>query len=109
MSILDKNSKIHISRISVKDDLVTDIDHAIELIGGLNGLIDLGDKILIKANINSPDRYPASSDLNFITAVVKLLQNYGLTDIAIGASSGLAWHPTSNVLKKKKSTHTSAI
>lgn len=96
------NSKIQVSRIPVTDDPVKDIDHAVELIGGLKGLIDPNDKILIKANFNSPDRYPASSDLNFIKAVVEVLKNYGATDITIGASSGLAWHPTSNVLKKKK-------
>jgi uncharacterized protein (DUF362 family) len=102
MSKSSSNSKIHVGRITVKDDLIKDIDRAVELIGGFKGLIDPNDKILIKVNFNSPDRYPASSDLNFIKALVELLKNYGSTNITIGASSGLAWHPTSNVLKKKK-------
>ncbi|MCJ7772137.1 MAG: DUF362 domain-containing protein [Desulfobacterales bacterium] len=102
MSKSANNTKIHVGRIAAKDNLIKDIDRAVELIGGLEGLIDPNDKILIKANFNSPDRYPASSDLNFIKAVVELLKNYGSTNITIGASSGLAWHPTSKVLKKKK-------
>ncbi|MBW1849000.1 MAG: DUF362 domain-containing protein [Deltaproteobacteria bacterium] len=102
MSLSEPNTKVHVGRVNVKDDLIKDIDRAVELIGGFKGLIDPNDKILIKANLNSPDKYPASSDLNFIKAVVELLKNHGSANITIGASSGLAWHPTSKVLKKKK-------
>ena len=102
MSKSANNNKIHVGRITVKDDLINDIDRAVELMGGIKKFFAPEDKILIKANFNSPDRYPASSDLKFIRAVVELLKNYGANDITIGASSGLAWHPTSKVLKKKK-------
>lgn len=94
--------KIGVGRIKVCGPLIDAVDQAVALIGGLNGLIKPEDKILIKANFNSPDKYPASSDLDFIVAVVSLFKGFGATDIAIGASSGLAWHPTSRVLKKKK-------
>lgn len=94
--------KIGVGRISVSGSLVEDIDRAIGFIGGFEKLINPTDKILLKGNFNSPDRYPASSDLKFIKATIEWLRNYGATDMTIGASSGLAWHPTSNVLKKKK-------
>jgi uncharacterized protein (DUF362 family) len=96
------NSKIHVGRVDVKDDLISDIGRAVGLIGGLKGLINPNDKILLKVNANSPDKYPASSDPSFIKAVVEILKAHGTTDITLGASSGLAWHPTSKVLKKKK-------
>jgi len=102
MSLSVSNSKIYVGRVHAKEELIKDIGRAVELIGGFEDLINPNDKILIKINANSPDKYPASSDLNFIKAVVTFLNNNGFRKITIGASSGLAWHPTSKVLKKKK-------
>ncbi len=102
MSKSENSSKIHVGRITITDDLIADIGRCVNLIGGIQGMINPNDNILVKVNLNSPDRYPASSDLKFIKAVVEFLKNNGLIHITIGASSGLAWHPTSNVLKKKK-------
>ena len=98
----NNKSKILVSKVVAKGDLKTAVDKAIGLIGGLPKFVSPDEKVLIKANFNSPDQYPASSDPEFIKTVVTLLQESGVTEIALGASSGLAWQPTARVLKKKK-------
>jgi len=97
-----KNTKIIVSKVAVKDNLNAAINNAVELIGGFEKIISSEEKILIKGNFNSPNRYPASSDPNFIRSVVKMLRANGVTDISLGASCGLAWQPTARVLKKKR-------
>jgi uncharacterized protein (DUF362 family) len=98
----NNKSKILVSKVIEKGDLRAAISGAVALLGGFKQFFSSHDKVLIKANFNSPDRYPASSDPEFIKAVVTLLQESGVTEIALGASSGLAWQPTARVLKKKK-------
>ncbi len=98
----NNKSKILVSKVTEKGDLRAAISNAVALLGGFKKFFSSHDKVLIKANFNSPDRYPASSDPEFIKAVVTLLQESGVTEIALGASSGLAWQPTARVLKKKK-------
>jgi uncharacterized protein (DUF362 family) len=98
----NNKSKILVSKVIEKGDLRAAISDAVALLGGFKQFFSSHDKVLIKANFNSPDRYPASSDPEFIKAVVTLLQESGVTEIALGASSGLAWQPTARVLKKKK-------
>jgi len=98
----NNKTKILVSKVTEKGDLRATIFHAIALLGGFKKFFSSHDKVLIKANFNSPDRYPASSDPEFIKAVVTLLQECGVVEIALGASSGLAWQPTEKVLRKKK-------
>ena len=98
----NNKSKILVSKVTEKGDLRAAISDAVALLGGFKEFFSSHDKVLIKANFNSPDRYPASSDPEFIKAVVTLLQESGVTEIALGASSGLAWQPTARVLRKKK-------
>ena len=93
---------ILVGRASAVGDLPGAVGRAVELAGGLEGRVSPGDKVLIKGQYNSPDRYPASSDPGFIRAVVGLLRDHGVRDITLGASSGLAWAPTSRVLENKK-------
>jgi uncharacterized protein (DUF362 family) len=99
---MSSNSRVVVSKVFAKGDLKAAIEKAVTLIGGFPKFISFGDKVLIKANFNSPDRYPASADINFIRAVIALLREQGINDITLGASSGLAWQPTEKVLKKKK-------
>jgi uncharacterized protein (DUF362 family) len=98
----NNKSKILVSKVAAKGDLKAAVDKAVALIGGFPKFVSPDDKVLIKANFNSPDRYPASTDLQFIKAVVSLLRESGVIKITLGASSGLAWQPTEKVLKKKK-------
>ncbi|MFQ5827012.1 MAG: DUF362 domain-containing protein, partial [Dehalococcoidia bacterium] len=53
----------------------------------------------VKPNFNSPDPYPASTDLAFLRAVLELLLEAG-AKVTIGESSGGVWRPTRKVLQK---------
>jgi uncharacterized protein (DUF362 family) len=98
----NNKSKIPVSKVAAKGDLKAAVDKAVALIGGFPEFVSPDDRVLIKANFNSPNRYPASADLKLIKALVSLLRESGVSNITLGASSGLAWQPTEKVLKKKK-------
>jgi uncharacterized protein (DUF362 family) len=72
---------------------------ATDAIGGVRRALLPQDRILLKANFNSDDPYPASTDLGFLTAVVEVLRSEGVTNLTLGERSGWPWMPTNNVLK----------
>ncbi|NQT91902.1 MAG: DUF362 domain-containing protein [Lentisphaerae bacterium] len=57
-------------------------------------------RVLVKANFNSPDPYPASSDPTFLAALVANLKTLGASEIIIADSCGLAWQPATDVFRK---------
>lgn len=59
-----------------------------------------GKRVLIKANFNSPDPYPASSDPAFLASLINVLKELGAARIVIGDSCGLAWRPAADVFRK---------
>lgn len=76
------------------------IKQAVDLIGGIRKALDPGDRVLIKANFNSDDPFPASSDLGFLGAVVELLRDEGITNLTLGERAGWPWMPTARVLEE---------
>jgi len=72
---------------------------AVEAIGGFNRALQPGDRVLLKANFNSDDPFPASTDLDFLAAVVGLLREAGIADLTLGERSGWPWMPTAKVLE----------
>lgn len=72
-----------VSRVQASDNLKTDIKKAIEFIGGLNQLIQSGDLVTIKPNMNTADPYPASSDADFIQALGELILEAGAGKLQI--------------------------
>ena len=56
-----------------------------------------GRRVLIKANFNSPHRYPASTAPGFLAALAGALRDAGAGRIAIGDSCGLRWAPAERV------------
>lgn len=82
-----------------KRDLKAAVKEAVELIGGVRRALDPSDRVLLKANFNSDDPYPASTDLPFLAAVVGLLREEGITNLTLGERSGWPWMPTTDVLR----------
>lgn len=80
-------------------DLNTAVKAAVDAIGGVRKALQPQDRVLLKANFNSDDEYPASTDLGFLTAVVEVLREAGITNLTLGERSGWPWMPTSKVLK----------
>jgi uncharacterized protein (DUF362 family) len=71
----------------VQDNLLSSIDAAVKLIGGFRGIIDPGDDVTIKPNMNTADPYPASSDPQFIKALGEAILDAGAGKLRIIESS----------------------
>jgi uncharacterized protein (DUF362 family) len=86
------DGKVLLSKINVTGNLKTDISKAVELIGGFTKVINKGDHVLLKPNYNSADPPPATSDPEFLKAMVELLFENGAGKVTVGESSwqGLA-------------------
>jgi uncharacterized protein (DUF362 family) len=56
-------------------------------IGGFERLVEPGDEILVKPNFNTEDPPPASSDVEFVQAVIQLLYQHGAGRVVVGDSS----------------------
>lgn len=55
---------------------------------------------IVKPNFNSGDSFPASSNLEFVKAVVSLLYEAGTSKVTVLESSGLPWLSTVRVMKR---------
>lgn len=93
------DGKALVAKVKVGDNLRESVERAIALLGGLDRSISRGDKVLVKPNFNSPDPFPASTDLAFLRVVIELLQEAG-AKVTIGESSGGIWRPSRNVFRK---------
>ena len=82
-----KNGKVLVSRVSCADDLKKDILKTVNLIGGLDRSVEKGDTVLLKPNYNSSDPPPASSEPQFVRAIVELLFEHGAGKVILGESS----------------------
>jgi uncharacterized protein (DUF362 family) len=80
-------------------DLNVVVKAAVDAIGGVRSALQPQDRVLLKANFNSDDPYPASTDLGFLTAVVEVLRGEGITNLTLGERSGWPWMPTNKILK----------
>jgi uncharacterized protein (DUF362 family) len=58
--------------------------------------------VLIKINLNSSNPYPASTSLEMLETLIKLLVDVKVKKICIGDCSGLSHLPTRKVMKQKK-------
>lgn len=81
------DGKFLVSKISTGNDLKMDISKAVSLIGGFEKLIAKGDEVLLKPNYNSADAPSASTEPEFLKAVVELLYAHGAGKVVVGESS----------------------
>ncbi len=98
-NVLQRDGRPLVARMGGQTPLKAMIAGAVEKLGPLSLLVRPGDRVLVKPNFNSPDPPPASTDPEFLAAVVELLKDAG-AEVTVGESSGAIWRPTSNVLKK---------
>jgi uncharacterized protein (DUF362 family) len=94
-----RNNQPVIAKIKAKGDIRLAIGQAIGLMGNLEQAIGRGNRVLIKPNFNSPDPFPASTDLAFLQAVIELIQEAG-AEVVIGESAGAIWRPTKKVFNE---------
>lgn len=95
-----KDGKVLVSKVEATSNLKKSVKKAVQLIGGFGKTISPGDKVIVKPNFNSDDPFPASSDPEFVKAVVSLLYEAGASKVMIIESSGLPRLPTRRVMEK---------
>lgn len=81
-------------------DLKESVQRAVTALDVFNANSFSGRRVLVKANFNSPHRYPASSDPAFLAALVLIIREAGAASIIIGDSCGLKWRPAAAVFEK---------
>lgn len=81
------DGKSLVGKVHTTDELKTDILRAVDLIGGFAKVIEKGDDILLKPNYNSSDPPPATSDPEFLAALIELIFENGAKKITVGESS----------------------
>jgi uncharacterized protein (DUF362 family) len=95
-----QDGKALVSEVKATTNLKESVKRAVQLIGGFEKVISPGDKVIVKPNFNSDDPFPASSDPEFVKAVVSLLYETGASKVTILESSGLPWLPTKRVMER---------
>ena len=86
-NIFTNEGKALVSKVRCDSDLRQNIGRAMAAIGGFQRLVEPGDTILVKANFNTSDPPPASSDPQFVKAVIELLYEHGAGKVVLGESS----------------------
>lgn len=102
-NVFSENGKSLVSKVKYEKNLKETILESVDLIGGFEKVFRRyakGDTIMIKPNFNSDDPFPASSDPEFVKAVIELLYEYCAEKVIIGESSGVFWLPTRRVMEK---------
>ncbi len=94
------NNKALVSFVVTQEDIKSDVQKAVSLIGGFEKSLKTQDRILIKPNYNSDDPPPGSTALDFLAAVIDLLRESGYSKIVVGEGSGRPWVPTSKNFEK---------
>jgi uncharacterized protein (DUF362 family) len=82
-----RDGKVLLSKVATTGNLKRDVLEAVDLTGGFSKAINGGDQVLLKPNYNSADPPPASSDPQFLRAIVELLFEHGAGKVVVGESS----------------------
>jgi uncharacterized protein (DUF362 family) len=88
-----------VAKIKVRNNLKEAILEAVNSIGGFGKFVETGDTVLLKPNFNTADPFPASTDPEFLKAVVELIHDYGAKLVMIGESSTMTLN-TRKVMEK---------
>jgi uncharacterized protein (DUF362 family) len=94
-----RNNQPVVAKVKAKGDIQLAVGQAIALMGNLTQAISRGDRVLVKPNFNSPDPFPASTDLSFLQVVIELILEAG-AKVTIGESAGAVWRPTRKVFNQ---------
>jgi uncharacterized protein (DUF362 family) len=82
-----EDGKPLMSKIEATEKPKRDILKAVDAVGGFRSIINKGDKVLVKPNYNSADTPPASTEPEFLKAIVELLFTHGAEKVVVGESS----------------------
>ncbi len=88
-TLYHRDGKYLVGKAHVGGNLRESIKHAVDLIGGFEKVIQPGDHITLKPNMNTADPYPASSSSDFIKALGELILDAGAEKLRLVESSTL--------------------
>ncbi|MHA2424134.1 MAG: DUF362 domain-containing protein [Candidatus Thorarchaeota archaeon] len=88
-NVFMENGKHLVGKTRVSGNLKKTIKHAVDLIGGFEKVIQPGDKVTLKPNLNTADPYPASSSSDFIKDLGELILDAGAEKLRLVESSTL--------------------
>lgn len=94
-----RNNQPIVAKVEAKGDVRLAIERVMALMGNSRQAIGRGDRVLVKPNFNSPDPFPASTDLAFLQAVIELILEAG-AEVTVGESAGAVWRPTRKVFNQ---------
>jgi uncharacterized protein (DUF362 family) len=95
-----RDSQPIVAKVKAKGDIRRPIEQAVALLGNLGQAIGKDDRVLVKPNFNSPDAFPAATDLAFLQAVIELILEAG-AKVTIGEGAGAVWRPTRKVFNQR--------
>lgn len=90
-----------VAKVKFEKDLKEAILTAVNEIGGFGKFIKVGDVVLLKPNFNTADPFPASTDPEFLKAIVELIYNFGANLVMLGESSTMSLN-TRKVMEELK-------
>jgi uncharacterized protein (DUF362 family) len=96
-NVFTKDDKVLVSIVKAENKLKDSIKKAVDSIGGWSRLDLKGKRVLLKPNYNSADDYPASSDPEFVKAVIELVYENGADKVIVGESSMMTLNTTSTL------------
>ena len=76
-----------VAKAEFQKDLKQTILKAVDEIGGFKKFVKKGDVVFLKPNFNTADPYPASTNFEFLKAIVELVYDFGAKLVMIGESS----------------------
>jgi len=88
-----------VSKIKFENNLREAILEAVRGTGGFEKFVRPGDVVFLKPNFNTADPYPASTDLEFLKIVVRLVYEHGAKIVMVGDSSTMSLN-TRKVMEK---------
>jgi uncharacterized protein (DUF362 family) len=91
---------IILSKKKYNGDIKKTVGEAVGLLGGMDKFVRPGEVVLLKPNFNTADPPPASSEIDFLKAVVELCYEAGAKMVMIGESSTMSLN-TRKVLEKR--------
>lgn len=81
-----------VSKVSSTKDLIKDITNVLASLGGIANFIKPGDKVFVKPNFNTSDPPPASSDIQFIHAVLALINSQSPKKVILAEAPTIFGH-----------------
>ncbi|MFX0074365.1 MAG: DUF362 domain-containing protein [Candidatus Hermodarchaeota archaeon] len=99
---MKENSKVNSTDVAIIKSLTQHqlLRTGIEKLGGISSLIEEGDQIFIKININAPYGYPVNSDFESLRDLIELCKDAGAKQIHIGCfpNTGIKFEVIANIL-----------